>query len=54
MKNKINNLKLEEGKDQELIQSSTTPDPGHQWESDNFKIRPKRSALSQPVTTRHK
>ena len=23
-----------EGKDQELIQSSTTPDPGYQWESD--------------------
>ena len=25
----------EEGKDQESIQSSTTPDPGYQWESDN-------------------
>ena len=24
------------GKDQESIQSSTTPDPGYQWESDNF------------------
>ena len=24
-----------EGKDQESIQSSTTPDPGYQWESDN-------------------
>ena len=24
-----------EGKDQELIQSSTTPDPGYQRESDN-------------------
>ena len=23
----------EEGKDQESIQSSTTPDPGYQWES---------------------
>ena len=23
-----------EGKDQESIQSSTTPDPGYQWESD--------------------
>ena len=23
-----------EGKDQEWIQSSTTPDPGYQWESD--------------------
>ena len=23
-------------KDQESIQSSTTPDPGYQWESDNL------------------
>ena len=28
-----------EGKDQESIQSSTTPDLGYQWESDNFTIR---------------
>ena len=28
-----------EGKDQESIQSSTTPDPGYQWESNNFTIR---------------
>ena len=28
-----------EGKDQESKQSSTTPDPGYQWESDNVKIR---------------
>ena len=28
-----------EGKEQESIQSSTTPDPGYQWESDNFTIR---------------
>ena len=28
-----------EGKDQESIQSSTTPDPGYQWESDRFSIR---------------
>ena len=27
------------GKGQESIQSSTTPDPGYQWESDNFTIR---------------
>ena len=26
-------------KDKESIQSSTTPDPGYQWESDNFTIR---------------
>ena len=28
-----------ESKDQESIQSSTTPDPGYQWESDNITIR---------------
>ena len=28
-----------EGKDQELIQSSTSPDQGYQWESDNLAIR---------------
>ena len=28
-----------EGNDQESIQSSTTPEPGYQWESDNFTIR---------------
>ena len=28
-----------EGKDQESIQSSTTPDPGYQWERDNVTIR---------------
>ena len=27
-----------EGKDQESILSSTTSDPGYQWESDNFTI----------------
>ena len=27
------------GIDQESIQSSTTPDPGYQWESDDFTIR---------------
>ena len=46
-----------EGKDQELTQSSTTPDPGYQWESDNVTVthhtRTKRSALSQQVTSRH-
>ena len=29
---------LKEGKDQESIQSSTTPDNGYQWESDNVTI----------------
>ena len=28
-----------EGKYQESIQSSTTSDPGYQWESDNITIR---------------
>ena len=28
-----------DSKDQESIQSSTTPDPGYQWESDNVTIR---------------
>ena len=38
-----------EGKDQESIQSSTTPDPGYQWESDNFTIRHhKREPRGQP------
>ena len=32
-----------EGKDQESIQSSTTPGPGYQWESDNFIIKETRS-----------
>ena len=31
-------LKVKKGKDQESIQSSTTPDPGFQWKSDNFTI----------------
>ena len=28
-----------EGKDQESIQSSTTPDPGYPWESNKLTIR---------------
>ena len=28
-----------ESKDQESIESSTTPDPGYQWESDKFTMR---------------
>ena len=28
-----------EDKDQESIHSSTTPDPGYQWESDNFTVK---------------
>ena len=46
-----------EGKDQESIQSHTTPYPGYQLESDNVTIRhhtrEPRGQLSQQVTTRH-
>ena len=47
-----------ESKDQELIQSSTTPDPGYQWESNNVPIRhhkrePRGQPFAQQVTTRH-
>ena len=31
-----------EGKDQESIQSSITPDPRYQWKRDNFTIRHKK------------
>ena len=42
-----------EGKAQKLIQSSTTPDPGYQWESDNFTIRlHNREQRGQPFLSR--
>ena len=42
-----------EGKDQESIQSSTTPDQGYQWESDTFTIRHhKREPRGQPFPSR--
>ena len=42
-----------EGKYQESIQSSTTPDPGYQWESDNLTIRHhKREPGGQPFPSR--
>ena len=45
-----------EGKDQESLQSSTTPGPGYpgyQWESDNFTIRHnKREPRGQPFPNR--
>ena len=42
-----------EGKDQASIQSSTTPDPGYQWESDNVTIRHhKRERRGQPFPSR--
>ena len=34
-----------DGKDQESIQSSTTPDPGHQWESNKLTVRHYRREL---------
>ena len=37
-----------EGKDQESIQLSTTPDSGYQWESDNVTIEPR----GQPFPSR--
>ena len=42
-----------EGKDQELIQSSTTPDPGYQWKSDNFTIRHHKRELEQKVKVKN-
>ena len=34
-----------DGKDQESIQSSTTPDPGYQWESSKLTVRHHRREL---------
>ena len=46
-------LSKKEGKYQESIQPSTTPDPGYQWESDNFTIRHhKREPRGQPFSSR--
>ena len=40
-------------KDQESIQSSTTPDPGYQWESDKLTVRHhKREPRGQPFPSR--
>ena len=39
-----------EGKDQESVQSSTTPDPEYQWESDNVTIRHHKRVPRQQVT----
>ena len=47
------NESKKEGKNQESIQSSTTPDPGYQWESDNFTIRHhKLEPRAQPFPSR--
>ena len=42
-----------EAKDQESIQSGTTPDPRYQWESNKFTIRHhKRETRGQPFPSR--
>ena len=44
-----------ESKDQQSMQSSTTPDPGYQWESDNFTTvtnHHKREPRGQPFPSR--
>ena len=49
----IRSRSKKEGKDQESIQSSTTPDQGYKWESDNFTIRlHKREPRGQPFPSR--
>ena len=46
-------ISKKEGKDQESIQSSTTPDPGYQLESDNVTIRHhKREPRGPPFPSR--
>ena len=37
---------MKDDKDLESIQSSTIPDPEHQWESNNFTIRHNKRELS--------
>ena len=37
--NRQENIVSKGAKNQELIQSSTTPDPGYQWESDKLTVR---------------
>ena len=49
----IQNTSKKERKNQESIQSSTTPDPGYQWKNDNFTIRHhKREPRGQPFPSR--
>ena len=50
---KILTTSKKECNDQESIQSSTKPDPGYQWESDNVTIRHhKREPRDQPFPSR--
>ena len=47
------NKSKKKSKDQESIQSSTTPDPEYQWECDNITIRHhKRESRGQPFPSR--
>ena len=40
-------------KDQDSIQSSITPDPGYQWDSDKFTVgHHKREPIGQPFPSR--
>ena len=49
----VSYLSKKEGKDQESIQTSTTPDPRHQWDSDNVTTRHhKRELRGQPFPSR--
>ena len=49
----VENESKKEGKYQESIQPSTTPDPGYQWESDNVtNIHYKREPRGQPFPSR--
>ena len=44
---------MKEGKDQEYIESSTTPDLEYRWESDNVTIRHhKREPIGQPFPSK--
>ena len=46
-------ISKKEGKDQELIQSSTTPDTGYQWESNKLTNRShKQEPRGQPFPSR--
>ena len=44
------NKSKQECKDQESIRSSTTPDPGYQWESDKLKVIQYTTNDSQEVS----
>ena len=47
------NQSTKEGKDEESIQSSTTTDPGYQWESNKLTIGyHKREPKGQPFLSR--